>query len=144
MLTSPQTMTDAIRTGSVLKVMYALSLKAQANTCDAATLESPLHLAVSLRLPSVFGFLLLVAHAMCLFAFTCTCVFYLSVLSVIVNLLLCRMEPTCTMQMDRGSQCWTQFRRARYTSILPVSCFLPACTAVLLSNTDENTCYCII
>ena len=55
-----QTMNDAIKSGSVLKVMYAVSLKAQANCFDPATLESPLHLAFTLRQPNIFGYLLLV------------------------------------------------------------------------------------
>jgi len=55
-----ETINNAISTGSVLKVMYAVSLKAQANCFDPATLESPLHLAVSLRQPNIFGYLLLV------------------------------------------------------------------------------------
>lgn len=43
-----------------MKVMYAVSLKAQANCFDPATLDSPLHLAVALRQPNIFGYLLLV------------------------------------------------------------------------------------
>ena len=53
-------MTDAVRSGSVLKVMYAMSLKAQPNAHDPLTLESPLHLAVASRQRNIFGFLLLV------------------------------------------------------------------------------------
>ena len=55
-------MHDAIRTGSVWEVMYALSLKAQTNCVDPTTLESPLHLALSLRHANIFGFLLLVSE----------------------------------------------------------------------------------
>lgn len=62
--TAMKTMMDAIRSGSVLRVMYAMSLKAQANCFDPATLESPLHLAVELRQANIFGFLLLVRKSL--------------------------------------------------------------------------------
>ena len=55
-----QAINDAVKSGSVLNVMYALTMKAQANCHHPETMESPLHLAVYLRLPKIFGFLLLV------------------------------------------------------------------------------------
>lgn len=68
-------MLQAVENGSVASVLYCMSLKAQVNCINPNNGDTPLHLAVALTRPNVFGFLLLVRELItfCLISLLLVC-----------------------------------------------------------------------